>query len=208
MINRYCEICNTSFRYYPSENGHHGNNRRFCSRVCYYKARKFGLIRFGTGWHHSDKFKLNRSKMYSGRGNPNYGKHITEYTRQLIRDSKIALWKTKEYRDMAIPKMMEWRRRRPTSLEKEMIGILKRNNLPYKYTGDGSFLIGYKNPDFVNVNGEKKCIEVSNFYHHQNNYMEKRKAHFARWGWKCIVFMVDTNKHLNEKEVLNQVEVL
>lgn len=32
---------------------------------------------------------------------------------------------------------------------------LRRYNLPYKYTGDGSFLIGNKNPDFINSDGEE-----------------------------------------------------
>ena len=95
--------------------------------------------------------------------------------------------------------------KRPTSLEKQMIEIINKHNLPYKYTGDGSFLIGYKNPDFVNINGEKICIEVANTFHHKEDYPEKRKEHFAKYGWECIVFR--TNK-LEENEVLKMVRWL
>jgi len=32
---------------------------------------------------------------------------------------------------------------------------------------------------FININGEKICIEVGNTYHHKNDYEQKRKEHFA-----------------------------
>ena len=70
-----------------------------------------------------------------------------------------------------------------------MIRIIKKHNLPYKYTGDGSFLIGYKNPDFININGEKKLIEVWNIYHHQGNYVEKRRNYFNKYGWESYFFI-------------------
>ena len=82
----------------------------------------------------------------------------------------------------------------------EMIKNINRNNLPYKYVGDGSFIIGYKNPDFINTNGEKKLIEVGNEYHHQDNYISKRRKHFAKYGWESYIFI--TNK-LNEKQILS-----
>ena len=69
--------------------------------------------------------------------------------------------------------------------------------------GDGRFLIGWKNPDFVNCNGEKICVEVANTFHHDENYPEKRKEHFKRWGWDCIVFRTN---NLNENEVKIRLE--
>ena len=117
--------------------------------------------------------------------------------------NKIAMkknWQDPEYREKTIERTLKGLIKRPTSLEKQMIDIIQRNNLPYKYTGDGSFIIGFKNPDFININGEKVCIEVGNIFHHQPPYEEERKVHFAKYGWKCIVFM--TNK-LNEQEILD-----
>ena len=52
------------------------------------------------------------------------------------------------------------RRRIPTSLEEKFLKIIGKNGLPYKYVGDGSFMISNKNPDFINVNGAKIAIEV------------------------------------------------
>lgn len=108
-------------------------------------------------------------------------------------------WSNSDYKDRAVKAILKGLIKRPTSLEKQMIDIIKRNNLPYKYTGDGSFLIGYKNPDFVNINGEKKLIEVGNTYHHQGNYSGRRRKHFAKYGWESHIFI---GKHLNEDYIL------
>jgi len=98
---------------------------------------------------------------------------------------------SKEIREKQIRNSLLALKNRPTSLEKKSIEIIQKNNLPYRYVGDGSFLIGYKNPDFVNINGEKICIEVANRFHHQGNWKEKRIEYFSKWGWKCIVIFED-----------------
>ena len=92
---------------------------------------------------------------------------------------------------------------RPTSLERQMIQLIEKHNLPYKYTGDGSFLIGWKNPDFININGEKKLIEVGNVYHHPNGYEKKRRAHFAKYGWESYIFIGDK---LDEEKIIKELK--
>lgn len=52
------------------------------------------------------------------------------------------------------------RRSRLTKPERAMIEIIEKNSLPFKYTGDGTKLIGNLNPDFTHSEGEKKVIEV------------------------------------------------
>lgn len=110
------------------------------------------------------------------------------------------LWQTNEYREKTIEAILKGSLKRPTSLEKDMMKIIDKHNLPYKYVGDGSFLIGYKNPDFININGEKKLIEVGNVYHHQGNYKQHREAHFKKYGWKSYFFI---GQKLNEDQIIN-----
>ncbi len=93
-------------------------------------------------------------------------------------------WQDTEYRERTIKNILKGTMKRPTSFEDVLLKIIKKYNLPYKYVGDGSFLIGYKNPDFININGDKVCIEVYNDYHHPSNYEEIRSKHFAKYGWK------------------------
>lgn len=114
---------------------------------------------------------------------------------------KLKEWQDPEYRDKTIAAALAGLFKRPTSLEKQFIKLIEEYNLPYKYTGDGSFLIGYKNPDFVNINGAKICIEVAEPYFHDNNYAEERTKHFAKYGWKCYVFLAQ-DERLNEGKVL------
>lgn len=83
-------------------------------------------------------------------------------------------WQNEKFREETLSKLFKGLQNRPTSLEKQMIDFIKQHNLPYKYVGDGSFWIGRKNPDFININGGKKLIEVGNLYHHQDNYEDQR----------------------------------
>jgi len=119
-----------------------------------------------------------------------------------MRQAALERWQKPDYRNKVITAQLKGLFKRPTSLEKQMINIIRRNNLPYRYTGDGDVLIGYKNPDFVNTEGEKICVEVANTYHHTEEYPAERIAHFKKYGWKCIVFRTDK---LNEDLVLSRV---
>jgi len=57
----------------------------------------------------------------------------------------------------------------------------------YKYTGDFSFMINGKNPDFVNINGQKKCIELYGNYWHRNDDPQDRIDIFKPYGWDTLV---------------------
>lgn len=148
------------------------------------------------------KIMSKKAKLRIGEKNSFYGKHHSKKTKETIGNKCHKRWQNKEYREKIIKSSLKGLMKRPTSLEIEMIKIIEKNKLPYTYVGDGSFLVGYKNPDFVNTNGEKICVEVANTIHHDKNYEGKRIKYFAEWGWKCIVFW--TNK-LNEKEVIKKI---
>ena len=78
--------------------------------------------------------------------------------------------------------------------------ICKKNNLPFKYTGDGSFWIGKLNPDFVECNGKKIAIEIFSYWHdplrrhckvRYTSTYEGRKKILKKHGWKLVVFWQD-----------------
>ena len=128
------------------------------------------------------------------------------YSKETLKKMSIGMkirWEDKSYRERIIKASLKGMLKRPTSLEQQMIAIIKKYNLPYKYTGNGSFLVGYKNPDFVNINGEKKLIEVGNTYHHDKNYARNRSNFFKQYGWKTVVFIT---QQLDESKVLKRLE--
>jgi hypothetical protein len=155
-----------------------------------------GQVSFMKGKNHSNEAK-----------NKNRLKHIgikpSEETKQKRSKSITEIWQNADYKERTIKSILKGLfETRPTSLERQMMKIIEHNNLPFEYVGDGSFLIGYKNPDFINTNGKKICIEVGNIFHHKGDYSQKRKEHFAKYGWNCIIFIA--NK-LDETKIMNDL---
>lgn len=68
----------------------------------------------------------------------------------------------------------------------------------WKYVGDFQFFLGGKNPDFMNVNGKKKLIELFGDYWHQGEDPKDRINHFKQYGFDTLV--------LWESEIKNNLE--
>lgn len=111
--------------------------------------------------------------------------------KKMMSNSAIKKWENKEYRENQIRAIIKSLLKRPTSYEKKISELCISNNLPFIYTGNGTFLIGYKNPDFINKK-EKIAIEV---YHNYfkirefgscEEYEKQRTKYFARYGWSVL----------------------
>lgn len=102
-------------------------------------------------------------------------------------------------------------RRHPiSSLELKFQGIVDKYQLPYKYVGNGQFFIEKKNPDFININGEKKAVEVYARIHKEKlrgikieEWKKDRQEIFAKYGWEIVFF---DEVQLNEKNVLSALK--
>ena len=114
------------------------------------------------------------------------------------KQDKSADLKLKEYwknnKNTQLKAMMSGcKNQKPNKLEKEMITIIKDLNLPYKFVGDWQVVFGGRNPDFINVNGHKKLIEVFGTYWHTTRARtftdteEGRIKHFKKYGFDCLV---------------------
>lgn len=110
-------------------------------------------------------------------------------------------WKNEEYADRVVKATLEGLKLRPTSYEKKISELCIDNDLPFIYTGNGTFLIGRKNPDFVN---KENRIAIEVFYSYfkvkrygsVENYTKQRREYFAKHGYKTIF--------ITEKEVLSK----
>lgn len=76
---------------------------------------------------------------------------------------------------------------RPNKKEKFLEQVFQEYNLPYKYVGDGSFILGRKCPDFLNMNGDKKLIELFGNYWHRGQNPEDRINLFQQYGFETLV---------------------
>ena len=127
------------------------------------------------------------------------------------RGLKISLSKKgKKFSEEHIKNLLKSFDRKPNKLELKFNEFLNKN-FPneWLYVGNGSFLIGYKNPDFINVNGKKICIEIySNYFKTKKGgsveeYKSNRNLHFERYGWKTI--FVEQIELLNEEILKNKI---
>ena len=123
-------------------------------------------------------------------------------------------WADPDYRDRVIRAILKASRIRPTTPELQVQAILDVH-FPgqWKYTGDGDVIIGGKNPDFVNVNGQKSVIEMFGDYWHgekrtgipNEQAVADRIAHFAKYGFRCaVVWESDTR---DDDVVLSKLRV-
>lgn len=87
-----------------------------------------------------------------------------------------------------IARVREARRISPNKQE-VFIGELLNKMYPgeWKFTGDLSFIINGKCPDFTNCNGQKKLIEFFGDYWHKGDNAEDRAAVFAPFGYETLV---------------------
>lgn len=79
----------------------------------------------------------------------------------------------------------------------------------YKFVGNGEFILGGKCPDFMNINGQKKLIELFGDYWHRNDNPEDRINYFKRFGFDTLVLweheLEDYNKIVSKIEEFNSV---
>lgn len=122
----------------------------------------------------------------------------------------------KETREKQIQNTLIALSRRPTKPEKRICDIITAFNLPYKYTGDGTLLIGYLNPDYTNCNGAKKVIEVFGCFFHDPKVSRKpiplraqepyRKAIYASLGFDCLVLWDDEMEKFSDEEIADRIK--
>lgn len=78
----------------------------------------------------------------------------------------------------------------------------------YKFVGDGEFILGGKCPDFVNINGQKKIIELFGDYWHDSKiqgvskeqHVQERKDVFAKYGYGTLIIWECELKDLEKVE--------
>jgi len=142
-----------------------------------------------------------KRKEYIKNGHPiwNKGKHLSKKHKQ-----NLSI--THKKRVKAFLKALL---KRPTSLELKLKRIILKNRLPFRYVGDGSFIINRMNPDFIHKN-KKIAIEIRNTMVCKHlaklsftSYKRKRIYMFKKIKWKCLVFSEKDLKLQNK--IINKI---
>ena len=109
-----------------------------------------------------------------------YGKRHTEESKEIIRNKLVIRMKEGKYNLS------------PNKPEKVLNKLLKRILLKeYKFVGDGKFWIDGFNPDFININGQKKIIELYGDYWHNREDSKKRDKKrikvYKKYGYGTLI---------------------
>ena len=158
------------------------SSRKYCNRKCYWKDLK---------------------------GRKSWNSGLTKETDERVRKNSVEasermlrFWGDPEYKKYQLYAMIKGRRVKPNKPEKFLTKLLQQlfpNQ--YKYVGDGEFILAGKNPDFINVNGQRKIIELFGNYWHTPEEEQQRINLFSRYGYQTLVIW---DYELSDIEVLNK----
>jgi len=141
------------------------------------------------------KCKINSKREFIN-GHNRRNQKMSKISKLKIKNSMRILFKNEDYRKKIL------RKRKISFYESRIIQLISDFKLPYKFVGNGKIWIGNRNPDFININGEKKVIEVygrfqkARNYGSSKNYEKNRVKHYKKYGFEAIF--------LSDKEILNK----
>jgi len=134
----------------------------------------------------------NKNPMYGihrfGKEAPMFGKKQSENSREKNRNAQLILYSNEYYKSKRVKASLKGNKRGITKPEM-ILDIILQKFFPneWKYVGNGEFILAGKCPDFVNINGKKKIIEMFGDYWHKNDNGENRKNLFKQFGFDTLI---------------------
>ena len=161
----YCmeSDCNNKISY---NNWLYGNQR---CRSCAKKGNR--NVNYHKSMSKVQREKLRKIRLKQYKECPEYKKKISKTFKKLYKLDK----KFRERLKNNIIKAHRACKRSFNKSEKLLDNILQQLfSKEYKFVGDGQVIIGWFNPDFININGQKKIIELYGDYWHNRPEMKTR----------------------------------
>lgn len=150
--------------------------------------------------------RWNKENPAVGERNPFYGKHHSLETRKLLSEQAKKRWRNPDYRNSIVRKIMKAWHVKPNKKEKFLINLINEHDLPFRYVGDGQFILGGRCPDFLNYNGKKQLIELFGDYFHRDDDPQERIDFFRQYGFETLVIW--EHKLDNPSEVVVKIKAM
>ena len=106
-------------------------------------------------------------------------------------------WQDSERKQKRIKTIMRGAKRKSPNIPKRKLGKFLQKLFPnqWKYVGSGAFILAGKCPDFVNINGQKKIIEMFGDYWHgegktgipNKQHEQERIDVFVKEGYQTLI---------------------
>lgn len=151
--------------------------------------------------------KLWKNPGFRKRNKGHLGKTHTKEAKEKMSQAHYKCWEDSNYRENQLKAIFKGSNIKPNKPEKILNKLL--NHLfpnEYRYVGNGQVLIGGKCPDFININEQKKIIELFGDYWHskkvtglkKKEHRKQRQEHFAKYGYKTLVVWEHELKDINK----------
>jgi len=127
----------------------------------------------------------------------------SEETKEKIGTANAINMKAKWREDSYVAMQMEARHCSPNKAEQNLTALIDTNKLPFKFVGDGKFILGGKCPDYLNTNGKKQLIELFGIYWHGILDIGKRVEYFRQYGFSTLIIWEDELK--DENKILKKI---
>lgn len=196
-----CLNCGRSFE--GKKSNVRWGREKFCSPDCHYAYSKKRSREIATCQHCGKQFTVARSALRTNRGK--FCSTACRYEHNKTGEWRYCLYcRKKFYRPKA-----QLRNRaslfcsrqcflrgavKPNVSERKLAQLLQDYSLPYKFVGDGTVILGTYSPDFLNINGKKKVIELFGDYWHSEKKVRKwhegelgRIMAYKALGFDCLV---------------------
>ena len=155
-------------------------NRAHTGRIVTPETR-YKLSLAGKGRKDTEETKYNKSQARIGM------KFTKEHCVSIGKSKKVE-WQDPEWKDKVVKAQRLGCHVRPNKAESALLALLEHEYPEdWAFVGDGSFVIGGKNPDFVNVNGKKQIMELFGDYWHRGEEPQGRIDIFRSYGFNTLV---------------------
>ena len=157
-----------------------------------------------TGYKNKKSHNKKISLSLLGNQNTKGHKH-TAKTKAKLSILHKKLWSNSEYKNKMLKKFINSSQAKPNKKEFHLFNLINKiQPKKYKLNVKGNVILNGRIPDIVNVNGQKKCIELFGDYWHRNDSVRKKKTHYRKLGWDCLVIWERELK--NEKKVIKKLQ--
>ncbi len=186
-----CKICNRNRICYKTWK-YGGSRCRFCAQKERLKNPENHSM---YNKHHTKEAKRKMSEAHKN-------KIVSKKTRIKMSLANKKRWQNKVYRKKVLLNMLKARKLTPNKPEKALNNLLNML-LPkeYQFVGNGKIIIDRFCPDFINVNGQKKIIEMYGDYWHNLATAKKRDTRrlrvYKKYGYKTLIVWEHELKDLN-----------
>jgi intein/homing endonuclease len=181
------------------------------------KYGSFGVKKGNIPWN-KNKTSETDNRILSGDKHPFWNTHVSDDMKKRLSEVRIlackdpnSIFNNKDYimrRSKSIFKSLKIDRMKKTT--EKVISYILRNMFPkeYKFNGNGNqgTVINRLIPDFINVNGKKKCIEVLGDYWHtlkrtKSDEEIRIKSAYSKLGYDCLIIW---ESELKDKDEIRQ----